>query len=93
MSFPPSFPKSPNCPRGSSSPTPPPSCLLTVEDVIRGAHSTSKSRYLEENVAAAHVQLTPDEAARIRARVENAAAGDKWPESMALGLFADTPLP
>jgi hypothetical protein len=54
---------------------------------------TSKTKYLEENLAATNVHLTPDQTARIRARVQDAAAGAKWPESMGVALLADTPLP
>jgi hypothetical protein len=49
-------------------------------------------KYLEENFAAAKVELTSEEVANIRSLVDNAASGAKWPESMDAALFADTPL-
>ncbi|KAI0136665.1 NADP-dependent oxidoreductase domain-containing protein [Xylariales sp. AK1849] len=57
------------------------------------AGQTSKIEYLEENFWAANVDLAPEELARIRSLVDNAASGAKWPDAMAIYLFADTPLP
>jgi diketogulonate reductase-like aldo/keto reductase len=51
-------------------------------------------KYIEENFAAVHVELTPDESQHIRELVEKASVfGDRWPEEHKLALFADTPLP
>ena len=57
-------------------------------------YSTRKIKYLEENVGSLEVQLTPHEEAAIRKAVDNAEVhGDRYPEAMAYGLFADTPMP
>ncbi|KAH6646555.1 aldo-keto reductase [Truncatella angustata] len=65
--------------------------LLSQGDDIFPIPGTSKIKYLEENTAASIVELTQEDILRIRGLVENAAAGAKWPDFMALALFADTP--
>ncbi|KAK9775011.1 putative Aldo-keto reductase [Seiridium cardinale] len=67
--------------------------LLSQGGDIFPIPGTSKIKYLEENFAAAHVELTSDEIAHIRSLVDNAASGAKWPDKYNLALFADTPLP
>jgi hypothetical protein len=55
---------------------------------------TITHKYIEENFAARHVELTPEESQHIRDLVEKASVfGDRWPVEHALALFADTPLP
>ena len=55
---------------------------------------TRKLEYLEENVRALKVRLTPEENADIRESVDNAEVhGDRYPDVLAFGLFADSPLP
>lgn len=66
--------------------------LLSQGDDIFPIPGTSKTKNLDDNVAAAHIELGSEEVAKIRALVDNAAAGEKYPAEHALGLFADTPL-
>lgn len=51
-------------------------------------------KYIKENFAAVHVELTPKESQHIHKLVEKAwVFGDQWPETHRLTLFADTPPP
>jgi len=60
--------------------------------LTRGIQSTIHPKYLDENFAAMHVELTADESRYIRDLVDKASVfGDRWPKEHALGLFADTP--
>ena len=53
---------------------------------------TTKTKNLEENAAAAQIQLTKQEEAEIRKACENAdVAGGRYPEALSGSLFADTP--
>ena len=53
---------------------------------------TKKIKYLEENIAALNVKLTPSENAEIRKAVENAEVhGQRYPEQMMGSVFADSP--
>jgi len=62
--------------------------LLTLTQGNR----TITPRYIDENVAAMHVELSQEEAQHIRDLVTEASVfGDRWPAEHALGLFADTP--
>ena len=62
--------------------------------VIDGKNRTITYKYLEENFAAMHVELTPEESQHIRDLVVKASVfGDRWPVEHKIGLFADTPLP
>lgn len=48
-------------------------------------------KYLEENIAAVHVQLTPEEVAEVRSYVDEAeVAGGRYDASLDSLLFADT---
>ncbi|KAI1767590.1 Aldo/keto reductase [Hypoxylon sp. FL1150] len=68
--------------------------LLSRGDDIFPIPGTTKLSSLEENCAAATVELTRDEMDRIRKLVTEASChGDRYPVEHALGLFADTPLP
>ncbi|XXG93867.1 hypothetical protein Hte_000116 [Hypoxylon texense] len=68
--------------------------LLSLGDDIFPIPGTTKLASLEENCAAASIELTADEAARIRTLVDTASChGDRYSPAHALGLFADTPLP
>ncbi|KAI4869273.1 Aldo/keto reductase [Hypoxylon rubiginosum] len=68
--------------------------LLSLGDDIFPIPGTTKLASLDENCAAASIELTADEAARIRTLVDNASChGDRYSPEHALGLFADTPLP
>ena len=61
------------------------------EDIIP-IPGTQKIKYLEENLGAMDVKLTKEENAEIRKAVENAEVhGGRYPEAMAVTLFADTP--
>lgn len=52
---------------------------------------TTKTKNLEENAAAAQIQLTKQEEAEIRKACENAdVAGGRYPEALSGSLFADT---
>ena len=67
--------------------------LLGLE-VIDGKNRTITDKYIEENFAAMHVELTAEESQHIRDLVVKASVfGDRWPVEHKLGLFADTPLP
>ncbi len=56
-------------------------------------NSTRKIKYLEENVGSLQVQLTRREEAALRKAIDSAEIhGDRYPEAMAYGLFADTPM-
>ncbi|KAI1849260.1 hypothetical protein JX265_008672 [Neoarthrinium moseri] len=67
--------------------------LLHQGDGIFPIPGTTKIKYLEENFAAANIELSSEEVSRIRLLVDNAASGAKWPEGLAVAPFADTPLP
>ncbi|MCJ1253934.1 hypothetical protein MMC24_001748 [Lignoscripta atroalba] len=70
------------------------SWLLSQGDDIFPIPGTITEKYIEENFAAMHVELTPEESQHIRDLVEKASVfGDRWPPEHGLGLFADTPLP
>lgn len=61
------------------------------EDIIP-IPGTKKLKYLEENMGALDVKLSDDEDKEIREAVEKAeVAGGRYPEGMAVTLFADTP--
>jgi hypothetical protein len=65
-----------------------------VYEVADDKNRTITKKYIEENFAAMHVELTPEESQHIRDLVEKASVfGDRWPPEHGLGLFADTPLP
>ena len=62
------------------------------EDIIP-IPGTKKIKYLEENLGALSIKLTPEENAEIRAAVEKAEVhGSRYPEAMMATLFADTPV-
>ncbi|KAI1213988.1 Aldo/keto reductase [Annulohypoxylon truncatum] len=66
--------------------------LLAQGDDIFPIPGTTKIATLEENFAAASVELTAEETAHIRSLVDAASChGTRYPPSHALGLFADTP--
>ncbi|OIW24650.1 aldo-keto reductase, putative [Coniochaeta ligniaria NRRL 30616] len=66
--------------------------LLAQGDDIFPIPGTITPKYIDENVAAMHVELTLEEAQHIRDLVTEASVfGDRWPAQHALGLFADTP--
>ncbi|KAI1376354.1 Aldo/keto reductase [Hypoxylon crocopeplum] len=68
--------------------------LLDQGDDIFPIPGTTKLASLEENCAAASIELTPEESKRIRALVDEASCrGARFPPEHALALFADTPLP
>ncbi|KAI1773990.1 Aldo/keto reductase [Hypoxylon cercidicola] len=68
--------------------------LLSQGDDIFPIPGTTKLASLEENCAAASIELTADEAARIRSLVNEASChGARYSPEHSLGLFADTPLP
>ncbi|KAF7978875.1 hypothetical protein HWV62_44363 [Athelia sp. TMB] len=66
--------------------------LAQGEDVIP-IPGTTKIKYLEENVAAINVHLTPEDLQEVRdvANKADAAQGDRYPASIVGLLFADTP--
>jgi hypothetical protein len=62
------------------------------ESLTNPKRRTITLKYIEENFAASHVELTPAESQHIRDLVEKASVfGARWPPEHALGLFADTP--
>ncbi|OTA97925.1 hypothetical protein M434DRAFT_64680 [Hypoxylon sp. CO27-5] len=68
--------------------------LLSQGDDIFPIPGTTKIASLEENCAAASIELTADEEARIRSLVNAASChGIRYPAEHAFALFADTPLP
>ncbi|KAL0945918.1 hypothetical protein HGRIS_012201 [Hohenbuehelia grisea] len=66
--------------------------LAQGEDVIP-IPGTKKVEYLQENLGAASLKLTPDELAEVRAIAEtaNASQGERYPPDMEKLLFGDTP--
>jgi hypothetical protein len=73
---------------------PSPSLQLRGYEVADDKNRTITKKYIEENFAAMHVELTAEESQHIRDLVEKASVfGDRWPPEHGLGLFADTPLP
>ncbi|KAF7974978.1 hypothetical protein HWV62_10723 [Athelia sp. TMB] len=66
--------------------------LAQGEDIIP-IPGTTKVKYLEENIAAANVKLTPEDIQGVRKAAEDADAtgGTRYPEGSATLLFADTP--
>ena len=53
---------------------------------------TKKIKYLEENLGALNVKLTPEEVKEVRDLVEAAEVhGDRYPSAAVGSLFADTP--
>ncbi|KAI9884573.1 MAG: DNA mismatch repair protein [Watsoniomyces obsoletus] len=66
--------------------------LLHQGEDIFPIPGTKKIKYLEENLGAANIRLTSEENNEIRKAVEAAEVhGDRYPEQMMSGLFADTP--
>ncbi|KAJ9165776.1 putative Aldo-keto reductase [Coniochaeta hoffmannii] len=66
--------------------------LLAQGEDVFPIPGTIHPKYLDENFAAMHVELTADESRYIRDLVDKASVfGDRWPKEHALGLFADTP--
>ncbi|KAH8896838.1 Aldo/keto reductase [Thozetella sp. PMI_491] len=66
--------------------------LLAQGDDIFPIPGTITLSYVEENFAAMHVALSPEETQHIRDLVDKASVfGDRWPDEHRLGLFADTP--
>jgi len=66
--------------------------LAQGEDIIP-IPGTKKIKYLQENLGALNVKLTPAEVAEVReiANRADAAQEDRYPPSMKDLLFADTP--
>jgi hypothetical protein len=55
-------------------------------------HRTIKQKYLEENLGALNIELSPTELVRIRKLVDAASVfGERYPPMWAMALFADTP--
>jgi hypothetical protein len=53
---------------------------------------TKKAKYLEENIAAAKVKLSPDDLKLIRTNVEKVeVVGERYPPGLAMYSFGDTP--
>lgn len=68
--------------------------LLSQGDDVFPIPGTTKIHSLEENCAAALIELTQDEVDSIRKLVTEASChGARYSPEHALGLFADTPLP
>ncbi|KAH8153640.1 uncharacterized protein LAJ45_02453 [Morchella importuna] len=67
--------------------------LLAQGDDIIPIPGTTKIKYLEENMAAVHVTLTPEEIEEIRdaSRIVDNLPGGRYPDGMSQQLFADTP--
>lgn len=67
--------------------------LINQGDDIFPIPGTKKIQYLEENMGAYHVTLTPDEDKQIREAIERAEVhGTRVAETLMGGLFMDTPL-
>lgn len=65
--------------------------ILAQGDDFITIPGTTKIKNLEENVAAAHVQLSKDEIDEIRQACKNAdIAGERYPVEMSANLFADS---
>jgi diketogulonate reductase-like aldo/keto reductase len=67
---------------------------VLIKEAANSIFRTVTYKYIEENFAAVHMELTPEESQHIRELVDKASVfGDRYPKDHALGLFADTPLP
>ncbi|OAX42630.1 Aldo/keto reductase [Rhizopogon vinicolor AM-OR11-026] len=69
--------------------------LLTQGDDIIPIPGTKKVKYLEENLAAVKVSLSPESVQEVRKIAEKAdwVAGDRYPPGQMNALYAETPLP
>jgi len=67
--------------------------LLAQGDDVIPIPGTKKIKYLEENLAAVKVKLSPEAVQEVRKIAESAdwVAGDRYPPGM--GLYGETPLP
>lgn len=66
--------------------------LMAQGDDIIPIPGTKKIKYLEENLGALNVKLTPEEVKEVRDLVEAAEVhGDRYPSAAVGSLFADTP--
>lgn len=67
--------------------------LLAQGDDIIPIPGTTKTKYLDENMAAVHVTLTPEEIKEIRdaSKIVDNLPGGRYPDGMQQYLFADTP--
>lgn len=66
--------------------------LMAQGDDIIPIPGTKKIKYLEENMGALNVKLTPEEVKGVRGLVEAAEVhGDRYPSAAMGSLFADTP--
>jgi len=66
--------------------------LLAQGDDIIPIPGTKKVKYLEENMAAAHIKLSPEAIRKVRAAVEDAVLdGDRYPSQLMSVLYGDTP--
>lgn len=66
--------------------------LMAQGDDIIPIPGTKKIKYLEENLGALNVKLTPEEVKEVRDLVEAAEVhGDRYPSAAMGSLFADTP--
>jgi diketogulonate reductase-like aldo/keto reductase len=54
---------------------------------------TKRVKYLEENLQAVHVKLTPDEVTKIRKAIESVGGskGARYPPAMMAKCFGDSP--
>jgi len=64
--------------------------LLAQGDDIIPIPGTTKTKYLDENIAAIHLTLTKEEVGEIRATIGTFASGERVPAAQ-FTLFADTP--
>jgi len=67
--------------------------LLAQGDDVIPIPGTTKTKYLEENLGAAKIQLSPEEVKEVRAEAEqaDAAQGSRYPPGMDSLMFTDTP--
>jgi len=67
--------------------------ILAQGDDVIPIPGTTKTKYLEENLGATKIQLTPTDLQEVRSTAEraDAAQGDRYPVGMSSLLFADTP--
>jgi len=69
--------------------------LLAQGDDVIPIPGTKKIKYLEENLAAVNVKLSPESIQEVRTIAEKAdwVAGDRYPPAHMKSLYAETPLP
>jgi diketogulonate reductase-like aldo/keto reductase len=66
--------------------------MIPLNSSDNPTNRTKKIKYLDENVGALNVNLSPEEVQEIRQLAEEAeGAGDRYPAALLARVFGDTP--